>query len=199
MKNNHIGRQAKLKYEMGKFNTITTIGPNWKIQNLKQIIMESRLQFLLRKNAGKRYFEKYQEELSKLIIDNDFKVLNLEDSDIISAAIIKNNKLFQQSNTTWTVRQKPFLEKNELRKVISHIQRKYNDIVYMSIKDSDMCGRVVLDKISSFNINFQYWDSIGGLIVFYDRSLTNSLVIDYYEEWNKYYYDLEIYGKEWYL
>lgn len=69
----------------------------------------------------------------------------------------------------------------------------------MSIKNSDICGRVVLDKISSFNVDFQYWDNIGGLIVFYDRSLTNSLVIDYYEEWNEYYYDLEIYGKEWNL
>lgn len=118
---------------------------------------------------------------------------------IISAAIIKNNELFQQSNATWTFKQIPFLEKNELRKVISCIQRKYNDIVYMSIKNSDICGRVVLDKISSFNVDFQYWDNIGGLIVFYDRSLTNSLVIDYYEEWNEYYYDLEIYGKEWNL
>lgn len=92
--------------------------------------MGSRLQFLLRKNAGKRFFEKYQEELSKLIIDNDFKILTLEDSDIISAAIIKNNELFQQSNATWTFKQIPFLEKNELRRVISCIQRKYNDIVY---------------------------------------------------------------------
>ena len=35
--------------------------------------MKNRLQFLLRKNARKQYFEIYQEELSKLVIGKDIK------------------------------------------------------------------------------------------------------------------------------
>ena len=35
--------------------------------------MKNRLQFLLRKNAGKRHLEIYQEELSKLVIGKDIK------------------------------------------------------------------------------------------------------------------------------
>lgn len=54
-----------------------------------------------------------------------------------------------------------------------------------------------MNVIDFFNADFQYEDEHSGLIVFYDRSLTNSLVIDFYEEWNEYYYDLEIYGKDW--
>lgn len=45
--------------------------------------MKNRLQFLLRKNAGKQYLEIYQEEVSKLVIGKDIKVMSLEESDMI--------------------------------------------------------------------------------------------------------------------
>ena len=48
-----------------------------------------------------------------------------------------------------------------------------------------------------FNVSFHYEDDSGGLITFYDKSLTNMLVVDFYEEWNEYFYDIEIYGKQW--
>ena len=55
---------------------------------------ESRLQFLLRKNKGKQLLPEYQKQLSRLVIGDNFKTLNLEDSDTISAAIIKNGELY---------------------------------------------------------------------------------------------------------
>ena len=47
-----------------------------------------------------------------------------------------------------------------------------------------------------FNVSFHYEDDSGWLITFYDKSLTNMLVVDFYEEWNEYFYDIEIYGKQ---
>ena len=146
--------------------------------------MENRLQFLLRKNKGKQYLPEYQEQLSKLVIGDNFKILSLEDSDTISAEIIQNGELFQQGNVAWKSQRIPFLEKTELKQILLHIGRRYDDAVYMAIKHF-------------FNADFQYEDEHSGLIVFYDLSLTNSLVIDFYEEWNEYYYYVEIYGKDW--
>ena len=158
--------------------------------------MKNRLQFLLRKNAGKQYFEIYQEELSKLVIGKDIKVMSLEESDMIFK-MISDNMLFEQSNLAWSAKQIPFQDKRILKKIISDIQLKYDDIVYMSIKNSDICGLTLLDRIDMFNVYFHYQDESSGLITFYDKSLTNMLVLDFYEEWNEYFYDIEIYGKQW--
>lgn len=158
--------------------------------------MENRLQFLLRKNKGKQYLPEYQEQLSKLVIGDNFKILSFGDSDTISAEIIQNGELFQRQ-CRLEIPTVPFLEKTELKQILLHIGRRYDDAVYMAIKHSDLCGRVVLNGIDFFNADFQYEDEHSGLIVLYDLSLTNSLVIDFYEEWNEYYYDVEIYGKDW--
>ena len=89
--------------------------------------MENRLQFLLRKNAGKRYLETYKDILSKLIVDGSYNIIGLEETD----------------------KHIPFVEKNELKRIISGIQSRNNDIVYMSIKNSDLCGLVVLNRFVS--------------------------------------------------
>ncbi len=47
------------------------------------ILMNSRLQFLLRSNAGKRYLDEYKEIVSKLIQNSDYDIMNLEESDTI--------------------------------------------------------------------------------------------------------------------
>ena len=158
--------------------------------------MKNRLQFLLRKNAGKQYLEIYQEEVSKLVIGKDIKVMSLEESDMI-LKMISDNMLFEQSNLAWSAKQIPFQDKHILKKIISDIRLKYGDIVYMQIKNSDICGLALLDRIDMFNVSFHYEDDSSGLITFYDKSLTNMLVVDFYEEWNEYSYDIEIYGKQW--
>ncbi len=158
--------------------------------------MKNRLQFLLRKNAGKRYLEIYQEELSKLVIGKNIKIMSLEESDMIFK-MINDNMLFEQNNLAWSAKHIPFQDKTKLKKIVSDIQLKYNDIVYMSIKNSDICGLTLLDRIDMFNVYFHYQDESSGLITFYDKSLTNMLVLDFYEEWNEYFYDIEIYGKQW--
>lgn len=59
--------------------------------------MENRLQFLLRKNKGKQYLPEYQEQLSKLVIGDNFKILSLEDSDTILRKLYRTANCFSRA------------------------------------------------------------------------------------------------------
>lgn len=67
----------------------------------------------------------------------------------------------------------------------------------MSLGFSEMCGIVLLEYIDLFNMNFAFDDEHSGLIVFYDKELKNSLIVDFYKENEICYYDLEVVGEEW--
>ena len=86
----------------------------------------SRLQFLLRKNAGKRYMAEYLTELSRLITNNKFRILNLEESDIISKSIMDNHEKLLFKMDYWKC-------------VITKIQLVYSAPVYMSIGYIPIC------------------------------------------------------------
>ena len=156
-----------------------------------------RLQFLLRKNAGKRYMAEYLTELSKLITNNKFKILNLEDSDVISKSIIDNHEKFLSKMDYWECSNVLFTQKEILKGIITKIQLVYSASVYMSIGYSDMCGLVMTKRISFFNSDFEFNDEHSGLIVLYDKNAINKLVIDFYEEECMFYYDLQLFGEQW--
>ena len=63
------------------------------ISHSKVNCMNSRLQFLLRKNIGKRLINEYLKSLSRLINHRYFIILNLEDSEPILERIVANNEL----------------------------------------------------------------------------------------------------------
>ena len=111
----------------------------------------SRLQFLLRKNAGKRYMAEYLTELSKLITNNKFKILNHEDSDVISKSIIDNHEKFLSKMDYWECSNVFFTQKEILKGIITKIQLIYSDPVYMSIGYSNMCGLAMIERINFFN------------------------------------------------
>ena len=67
----------------------------------------------------------------------------------------------------------------------------------MSIGYSDMCGLVMIERISLFNSDFEFNDEHSGLIVFYDKNASNKLVIDFYEEDCMFFYDLQLFGEQW--
>ena len=110
----------------------------------------SRLQSLLRRNAGKRYMAEYLTELSKLITNNKFKILNLEESDIISKSIMDHHEKLLFKKDYWECRNTLFTQKEILKGIITKIQLAYSAPVYMSIGYSDMCGLVMIERISLF-------------------------------------------------
>ena len=75
----------------------------------------SRLQSLLRRNAGKRYMAEYLTELSNLITNNKFKILNLEESDIISKSIKDNHEKLLFKKDYWECRNTLFTQKEYLK------------------------------------------------------------------------------------
>jgi hypothetical protein len=99
----------------------------------------SRLQFLLRKNAGKRYMAEYLTELSRLITNNKFRILNLEESDIISKSIMDNHEKLLFKMDYWECRNIFFTQKEILKGVITKIQLVYSAPVYMSIGYIPIC------------------------------------------------------------
>ena len=157
----------------------------------------SRLQFLLRKSAGKRYMAEYLTELSRLITNNKFRILNFEESDIMSKSIMDNHEKLLFKMDYWECRNILFTQKEKLKGVITKIQLAYSAPVYMSIGYSDMCGLVVIERISLFNSDFEFNDEHSGLIVLYDKSASNKLVIDFYEEGCTCFYDLQLFGEQW--
>lgn len=52
----------------------------------------------------------------------------------------------------------------------------------MSRGYTDVCSLAVLKQIRFFNSDFSFNDEHSGLIVLYDVSIANKLVIDFYEE-----------------
>ena len=157
----------------------------------------SRLQSLLRRNAGKRYMAKYLTELSTLITNNKFKILSIEESDIISKSIMDNHEKLLFKKDYWVCRNTLFTQKEILKGIITKIQLAYSAPVYMSIGYSDMCGLVMIERISLFNSDFEFNDEHSGLIVLYDKSTSNKLVIDFYEENCMSFYDLQLFGEQW--
>ena len=105
----------------------------------------SRLQSLLRRNAGKRYMAEYLTELSNLITNNKFKILHLEESDILSKSIMDNHEKLLFKMDYWECRNILFTQKEILKGVITKIQLVYSAPVYMSIGYSDMCGLVMIE------------------------------------------------------
>lgn len=93
----------------------------------------------------------YLTELSKLITNNKFKILNLEESDIISKSIMDHHEKLLFKKDYWECRNTLFTQKEILKGIITKIQLAYSAPVYMSIGYSDMCGLVMIERISLFN------------------------------------------------
>ena len=158
--------------------------------------MNKRLEFLIRKNKGLVYMEKYKSEINKLVY-NDYSILNLEESDRIKEIKIYNTKKSLLNGYFWQQRSISFKNKQPLVKIVDNIKNIYNDIVYMSLDYSDICGLVKLDNINCFNAFFDFHDEHAGLISLCDKSLDNSLVIDFYDEDTLLFYDIQLYGTKW--
>jgi len=62
---------------------------------------------------------------------------------------------------------------------------------------SEICGIAELNDINRFNADFRWEDEHTGMITLYSYDLINELIIDFYEEYNEYFIDLDLYGYRW--
>jgi len=155
--------------------------------------MNKKLEFLLRKNDGKLHLQEYINELNRIINDKQYKILPLEETDIIMRNIVEK----RNDKPSKILRNILYMNKVPLKECIKDIFKIDSNKMYVSLGYSNICGMVMIESILSFNINILFNDEHSGLIVIYDRNLENSVIIDSYGDMDIEYYDLEIIGNKW--
>lgn len=131
-------------------------------------------------------------ELCKLVTNNKFTVVDFEKSEEIRKLTSQNFKKSPKNCLTFP--STPFHSKELLKNVLSCINQVNKDCVYIGIGLSEQCGYARLDSIMDFNTQFNYLDESTGIINLYSSDIENELIIDFYEEDEVWYYDLEIRG-----
>lgn len=152
-----------------------------------------RLLFLIRKNQGRLNMPCYIEELNKLVHDNDYKIIGLEESDRIMGKIKENSRKYSNIKQVYT--ELPFNDRSILKTIVRNVAN--DGKCFMSIGYSEMCGISELNDINHFNVDFRFEDEHTGTIILYSYDLDNELLIDFYEEYSEYYMDIELYGYRW--
>ena len=152
-----------------------------------------RLSFLMRKNQGGLDMPKYIKELGSLVRDDAYEVIGLEASDGIMGKIRENWPNYSRIKRIYT--ELPFEDRTILKRIVKNIA--VDKRCYLSIKYSETCGIAELNDINCFNADFRWEDEHTGMITLYSYDLINELIIDFYEEYNEYFIDLELYGYRW--
>lgn len=162
-------------------------------KNQNHTTMNNRLNFLVRKNKGKELMAEYQSELRRLLKSSVFDLLSLEETDAISERV-KQNDLEKNERKILHI---PFYEKEVLRSVLETIKKIDSSKIFVSLGYTEFCGIASIRNIGQFNPDFSYEDEHSGLIVLYSEDLNNRLIIDFYDENDQHFYDLEIGGSSW--
>jgi hypothetical protein len=153
--------------------------------------MKTRREILSTKAYGKIYRNQHIAELNALIkvpIQEE-NFMSVEDTDTFM-----NIRLMYVSRLKKTT---PFSDKHILCSVIDCIANHYKGSVLFFSYYSEYCGMYVLNTIADFNCNFGFYDESKGLISLQTSNNNNRLVIDFYEEYNEYLLDIEVYGDLW--
>jgi hypothetical protein len=139
-----------------------------------------------RRIYGRQYLNKYLDILYKLVIDKKkINLLNIIDTDNISnktsnLVLIFSDKIY-------------FSDKGKLKKIILDNIKNFNEEYYLFTSLSKECGVAELDSLNDFNFNFDFKDEPSGILTLVNYSITNKILLDYYEEDNIEYLEVEIY------
>ncbi|MBO7608211.1 MAG: hypothetical protein J6T28_11460 [Paludibacteraceae bacterium] len=152
-----------------------------------------RLSFLMRKNQGRLDMPKYIKELGSLVRDDAYEVIGLEASDVIMGKIRENWPNYSRIKRIYT--ELPFEDRTILKRIVKNIA--VDKRCYLSMGYSEICGIAELNDITRFNADFRWEDEHTGMITLYSYDLINELIIDFYEEYNEYFIDLDLYGYRW--
>lgn len=90
-----------------------------------------------------------------------------------------------------------FNEKERLLMFIGDLIKLKDGECYLYTAYSKKCGALKLGSLKDFNINFNFNDEHAGLLTITMKDLSNELLLDFYEEANEYYLEIETYGKNW--
>lgn len=142
-----------------------------------------------RRLFGKNNLQTYLKELNALtkIEITKYMLLSLVESDKIGSV---DKEYFYKSNIL-------FKEKNKLLLFINYLIKVKDGECYLNTSYSKDCGVLKLSSLKDFNINFKFFNEHSGILSIILKDLSNELLLDYFEEDNEYYLEIEVYGKDW--
>nr|WP_315218686.1 hypothetical protein [uncultured Flavobacterium sp.] len=142
-----------------------------------------------RRLYGKRYLEEYLKELNALTNIKVFEsnLMSIVESDLLGTVI--KSKVYKT-----TIK---FNDKEKLLLLVGEMIKTKNKSCYLYTTYSEDCGVLKLKSLNEFNINFNFDDEHGGLIKIVLEDLSNELILDFYNQENDIYLDIEVFGNEW--
>ena len=141
---------------------------------------------MFRRNKGKLIFDRYTKKISS-IFSIDISMINflsLEESDMIRKYPFN---YFQMKSD---------VEMSEsLMSKLTKQLKKLGEAYYVFIDDDwEYCGCFQISSLNLIKDTFRFGLDISDNLVFINESITQKIVLDYYEMNNKYYLESEIYG-----
>jgi hypothetical protein len=153
--------------------------------------MLSKREFLAIKVNGRKYLDQYLTEMQNISVKpvTVENLLNLEAtySLIEQLKSIYFTQVFKEKNH--------FIEKEWLNGVIADHYESFNDGLYIFTEYSKSCGALLLSSIDNFNFQFSFEAEHAGLITIVNNKITKKLVLDFYEENNQNFLEIELYKR----
>lgn len=145
--------------------------------------MKETLEQKKRRLFGKQYLDEYKKIIEK-ITNNDFEILSIVETDEIIKNELKLKLVFSKKIL--------FKDKEELKSIIfEHISVDNSIYVFTSL--SRDCGAILINNINSFNFDFNFSDDLSGIISLISSDIRNKILLDFYEEDNLFYIEIEHY------
>jgi hypothetical protein len=150
---------------------------------------------LFRKQRCKQHLAAYLKELEDIfnVNSNEVTILSLEETDSINEQ--SRDKLNNKISSKKIV---PFDDKeNFLKFYIDNCLRLQPGKVYAFTDYSKDCGAAVLNDLKCLNPIFAFNAEHTGIISILSQDLANKLILDFYEENNKLFLEVEALGSLW--
>lgn len=156
---------------------------------------KARQDFLFRQQRGKQYLKDYLKELTTIFDVNsaEILILSLEETDYITEQT--RSKLNREILAKEVVL---FNDKERLLSIYADkCHRLLPNKIYVFTDYSKDCGVAVIDKLTRIKPTFSFDAEHGGLISILSEDLSNELILDFYEEKDEYFLEIEVLGNLW--
>jgi hypothetical protein len=140
-----------------------------------------------RRLFGKKYLISYLQELNKIIVNkvSQSDLLSIEETDEILKYKFSSN-----STTSFKIL---FNNKEDFKKIINKYIEIDNNKYYVFTSYWFDCGALKINILSDFNFDFYFDDEHSGIISFIREDIMQKIILDYYEEGDCKFLDIEIY------